>query len=242
MQSSAFDDLHFQHAYPIGVEKNWWNIGRNWIVASELKAVVSANQRILEIGSGPGIVVQHLVDNGWDAWGVDAGTPTPVAGIDQRLVLGLAAEDLPVSFRNSVECLLLLDVIEHIENPVAFLKSVLPAFPRARTVLITVPARPEAWSNYDDYYGHFRRYTRTSLRSELAGADLRPDKIKYFFNSLYFAAMAINMIGIKRNLILSAPKGQGLHRAIAKYMWAESMLLGKLGFFPGLSLLTVAKR
>ena len=67
--------------------------------------------------------------------------------------------DLPEEERRGVTTLLVLDVIEHLEDPIAFLREVLSSFPDVSSLIVTVPAREELWSAFDDFYGHHRRYT-----------------------------------------------------------------------------------
>jgi hypothetical protein len=233
------------HAYPAGIENDFWNVARNRIVQRELRRacrrhLLAPSARILEIGCGKGIVVHDLLGAGWDAWGVELATPAPIEAVDSRIFTGLRAEALPEAFRVSVRCLLFLDVIEHIADAPAFLRDTVAAFPGATLALLTVPARPEAWSNYDTYYGHFRRYTPALLAQHMAQAGLVPVKIAYFFHSLYVAAMAIKLAGRIRAVVRSAPRHTGLHGLVARCLAAESRLLAHTRI-PGLSLLAVAQ-
>src|SRR5262249_20011831 len=148
--------------------------------------------RLLEVGSGPGIVLKTLLAHGFDAWGAELGSPRPVAGTNHRLFTGVRAETLDASFRASVTGLLLFAVIEHGERDAEFLRSLIGAFPRCLYVAITVPARPEVWSNYDNYYGHYRRYTPALLKTTLLRSGLQPLRMRYFFHSLYLAALFSN--------------------------------------------------
>src|SRR4051794_10057688 len=129
MTSTAFAGQQFDHAYPAGMELHWWHLARNRIVARELGNRVAGNSRILEIGCGRGIVLDALLQQGWDAWGVDLGIAEPIESARKRIVYGTQATSLTPSFRSSVQCLLLLDVIEHIEHVPDFLTEILSAFP-----------------------------------------------------------------------------------------------------------------
>jgi hypothetical protein len=245
--ASEFDRVRYDHAYPEGVENNYWNIARNRIIAREIglaerTGLIPTRPRILEVGCGPGVVVKHLTNAGIDAWGVDLGRPIPVKGTEGRLFTGITADALPKPYRLSIDCLMLLDVIEHIEDAGAFLRGTLASFSNARAALVTVPARPEAWSNFDDYYGHYRRYTMNMLQQELSACEMTPVRIRYFFHSLYFAAMGIKFARLQRGVVLQPPGSIPFHRGLAEYLWLESKLLGSLRFVPGLSLLAVARR
>jgi hypothetical protein len=182
-----------------------------------------ARPRLLEVGSGPGIVLKALLAHGFDAWGSELGSPRPVDGIDDSLFTGVRADTLDAPFRSSVKGLLLFDVIEHIERDADFLRSLIAAFPRCLYVA-TVPARPEVWSNYDIYY---RRYAPAVLKTTLIESGFQPSRMRYFFRSLYLAALFINTIARPSPL---------LRRAMAAFLAVENALLGPTRFIPGLSL------
>ena len=84
---------------------------------------------------------------------------------------------------------MLLDVIEHIEDDREFLRTIRSAFSNCQCVIVTVPARPEAWSEWDEYYGHFRRYSPETLRKTLSAIG-GCVYVRYFFRSLYLAGLA----------------------------------------------------
>lgn len=236
MTASVYDTEHAKANYPPGIDGHWWHLARNQIITRALAKHIQPTTRILDVGCGPGVAVRHLLSQGYDAWGAE---PAEM-GITHANVLKSFAEDLPQMFRASVDCLTLLDVIEHIEDPGKFLTNLVLKFDNAKTVLIAVPARPEAWSNYDEYYGHHRRYTPASLHGELRGAGLIPVRTFYFFHSLYVAAMAINLLRRPRETVVPQPGNAILHSIIAAGIVAENAVLGHV--CRGLSLLCVARR
>ena len=103
---------------------------------------------------------------------------TPAKSVYDRRWVSLTrtatdARQLEVAQRNEVRTILLLDVIEHLEDPVAFLAELRSHFPALRHLLLTVPARQELFSNYDEFNGHFRRYDPALLRELLVSYILR---------------------------------------------------------------------
>lgn len=240
-----FDADEFAKAYPSGVEKNFWNVARNRIVEDELNAacrsgLLRRDSPILEVGCGPGIVVRHLRERGWPVFGSELGRPAVLEGIEHVVWKNLSATDLDEAFRKSVACVLLLDVIEHVGDDVGFLKDMAAAFPNCQCFIVSVPARKEAWSYYDEFYGHFRRYDRKTLSKTFAAAGLACGRPRYFFHALYFVAMAINMMRVKRNVVISATRRPALDRLIARMLWIESRVLPSVT--PGLSLIATAVR
>ena len=194
-------------------------------------------RRWLEVGCGRGIVVDFLRRSGLDVDGVELAETRPVC---DGITCGTAAGDLPN--RADYDGVLLLDVIEHIDDAVAFLEQMRSDIPHASSLIVAVPARMEIWSNYDERFGHFRRYTRTMLREELTRAGWVPQRVFYGFRPLYPAARLTLAMKGARATAVSAPRTamQPIHALIGGALYAESML--PLGGVPGTSVFATAHR
>ena len=232
---TEFKADQFQEAYANGIEAHYWSRARNMILRDLVRAVPV--EKWLEVGCGPGIVVNFMRQNGLNVDGVELANVDPVC---EAVVTGTAAGDLPG--RSDYDGLMLLDVIEHIEDATAFLAQMHTDVPNARNIIVAVPARQEIWSNYDERFGHFRRYTRTMLRSELEQAGWTPDRVFYGFRPLYPAALALLALKGKRDTATRAPAGKVrlVHTAIASVLYVESKL--PLGLVPGTSVFATARR
>lgn len=242
---SEFDEKQFGEAYPEGIEKHFWNRARNGFVENALNDAVRSrlfdrDERILEVGCGTGVVVRHLKAKGWCVVGVDLGRPKLPKGEGDALFLGVAAEDLPEPLRSEVRVILLLDVIEHIDEPVAFLASLRKAFPNCSVFVINVPARMEVWSNYDEHFGHHRRYDKGSLQETLSRASLECVRMDYLFHSLYWVARLMSFLKVQRSVKQSTPRLRMLHGVLGYLMQIEHMALKIFGRIPGLSLMSIA--
>jgi hypothetical protein len=245
--SSAFSPDQYADAYPPGGEHGYWALVRNRLIADALDKARQAGLwegagPILEIGCGPGIVVSALRQRGFDAWGVDLAEPPVLADVAPYVSLGRDAGDLAPAFRERVSAILLLDVIEHIGEPVPFLEAVLKSFPRCRFFVVTVPARAEVWSNYDEYYGHHRRYDRPALARTLSEAGLAAGTLRYFFRPLYAAALLLALARRKRAVLMKSPRRLGAHRALAAVLYGIERMLQPVPALPGLSLMASAVR
>jgi hypothetical protein len=86
----------------------------------------------------------------------------------------------------AVGIVLLLDVIEHIEDEISFMKSLQNyAYLSDQTkYLITVPAYQGLFAAHDVILGHFRRYSNQTLRGRLQKAGYETRSARYFFFSL----------------------------------------------------------
>jgi hypothetical protein len=235
---TTFDAARYDKAYPDGVERHYWHRARNAVLAATLEREGLRGAPLLEIGCGRGLVTEALRDAGFECRGVELASAVPSPRVAPYVRTGIAFQELPEAERASVRGALLLDVLEHVEEPVDFLAQIRAALPRCERLLVTVPARRELWSRWDDFYGHRCRYDRPTLRRELDAAGYRVRSCKYFFHGLYPLALAIKVSGTARSTDIVAPPESLVHRAVGRWFALESAALP--GFLPGTSLLAVA--
>ncbi|HUF12932.1 MAG TPA: class I SAM-dependent methyltransferase [Longimicrobiales bacterium] len=201
------DDLFTLHAE---IElSHWWFVGRRRILKSVVETFVppGAGHRIVEIGCGTGANVAALAAD-YDVCGIDPHEPA-IALARRRFpnvhfIAGTAPADLRPQDRLA-ELFMLLDVIEHVPDDHAFMTDVLTAVPSGSRVLITVPADPALWSEHDESFGHYRRYTEETLVSLLASLPLDVEMLSYFNARLYPVVRAIR--GAAR--VLGRASGRG---------------------------------
>jgi hypothetical protein len=80
---------------------------------------------------------------------------------------------------------LLLDVLEHVEDDAAFLRSVVDGrLTQGASVLVSVPAWPGLFGDHDRRLRHHRRYAPRSARSLIEGAGLQIHRQGGLFHSL----------------------------------------------------------
>ncbi len=102
---------------------------------------------------------------------------------------------------NSIDQAMLLDVLEHIENDVDFLKLLNKKMPSDGKVLITVPAMQVLWSSEDDSAGHFRRYNLKLLKETAEKAGFKVEYINYFFEFGFLPILLIRVLLEKLGLL-----------------------------------------
>lgn len=241
METTAFNNEQFDSIYPPGIENHYWNHCRNRIIYDVLKNHSLDKKNILEIGCGKGIVVEYLVKKKLRAEGCELAPVTVNHHLKDIIFTGTDALHLPENKRNHIDVILLLDVIEHIEKPETFLQQIVSAFPNATHFLVTVPACPELWSNYDEFNGHFRRYDPKMLKGLAKTLNMKIQWMQYLFHLLYLPAFLLKLTGKKRNTNLTAPKGVNLffHRILSVCFFFEYKFL--FGNIKGTSLLTLLK-
>jgi hypothetical protein len=239
---TAYDSQQYALNYAPGVEKHFWSRARNRIVERLLRRISADDsgsaKSVLDVGCGTGVVIDHLRRAGIDCRGVELGRPQLIPGLAGYVTTGIEAAQLPAAERERVGTILLLDVLEHIEDPGAFLRTLLAAFPQVRHVVIALPARMELWSNYDEFFGHFLRYDKRTLLQLASEAGLKPLEIKYIFNALYPVIWFLSRFAGKRSLQQKPPSGltAPLHALLGECFSAEERL-PFIGHLPGTSII-----
>lgn len=224
---SEFTSSEYELAYPDGIENHYWNLARNYILRKTIKGHLRPADKIIEIGCGRGGVVSYLNGGGLDCFGVELAECTPFTGAEEYVETGTDALEIDRVKRNEFTVLLLLDVLEHIANPVGFVDSILAKYASIRMIVITLPARKEIWSQYDEFYGHHLRYDRDLSAGLVERSGFRVAENRYFFNSLYAAARVALSVSDKRAVKVTAPAGISklFHKACSLYLILEYYLM-----------------
>ncbi|MFN2613731.1 MAG: class I SAM-dependent methyltransferase, partial [Actinomycetota bacterium] len=110
---------------------------------SSLQRVVTPG-RLLDVGSGPGLLLEAARARGWDAIGVD---PSPWAA-ERARALGFAAyegmlEDQPLE-PSSFDAVALLQVVEHIPDPGSLFAACHRLLRPGGALLVATP-NPDSW-------------------------------------------------------------------------------------------------
>lgn len=243
-EGEIFTHSEYRQVYPPGIERHFWHIARNDLIHRWLRPVVSADDLLLDVGCGTGIVVDYLRSRGMKARGVEQGAAPVVPGLEGEILTGTDLFQLERPLLDEVSAVLLLDVLEHVGDRRDFLRRIHTALPHCRYLLITVPARRELWSGYDEHWGHHLRYDRRALEQELRGSGFAVRRNAYFFHWLYLASYAMGLLGIRKRTDFDAIPARGLrplmHRLLGAFTRLESRLVP--GFVAGSSIICLAER
>jgi SAM-dependent methyltransferase len=234
----GFTSEQRDQAYPLGSEAHFWFQARNRILHDRV-ADAASDAAVLDIGCGPGTTVAYLRERGIECYGCDLSSYPPMdAGIAPYVFYERDALTLPGELRERVGAMLLLDVLEHMSDPTGFLEECIAAFPRAETLLITLPARMELWSEYDAHFGHQRRFDLGSAAEICALPSLEVVESAYFFHALYpILWLTRNASGRRTTPPVRWPR---LHALLGRLLQLESRWLPAR--WPGSSLLIALRR
>jgi hypothetical protein len=98
---------------------------------------------------------------------------------------------------------LLMDVIEHVPDDVAFLDDICrrPLTGDGTWFLMTVPSFPSLFSSHDRFLGHYRRYTVRSFRQMFRKTKLQSAEEGYFFATL----LPLRLLQLLKERVVGAP-------------------------------------
>jgi len=154
-------------------------------------------RKLLEVGAGTCYMARHLsksargaeiVCTDLNAQGLRIGKS---AGNIMAAVADLASDPFKVKF--DVVCM--FDVLEHIGDDMAMLSAVRQILAEDGALLLTVPAGPSLWSDFDVVSGHKRRYTAKELGKKLERSGFR----KVFASHLFWFLLPLMRLSRKNN-------------------------------------------
>ena len=88
----------------------------------------------------------------------------------------------------------MLDVLEHLEDPVAALRHALELLAPDGIFVATFPAFMTLWTNHDVLNHHFTRYTKASFRKVAREAGLHIDEERYAYYWTYPVKRSIGVL------------------------------------------------
>ena len=237
----------------VSINRHPWELVRSKIVYKLLKSRSSSFDTVVDFGSGDIFVLHeleqkkiarhyHAVDNAYS----------------ESLIQSLQKQypNSAITFNYSIDnvkektshadCFLFLDVIEHCENDIEILQSVIATnfADKNAVILVTVPAFQSLFSEHDKLLNHFRRYNIKQLSFVCQQAGLKVSTSGYFFFSLLLARSIQSLLQKFRPRKISKSldnwrKGKFITTTITFCLWLDfniSYLLNKAGIkLPGLS-------
>lgn len=153
---------------------------RRWTVLRELRSVPRG--RLVEIGCGAGDLLDRLTAQGFDASCVETSEAARTAA---RARFAAAGRDVPIAtdlaeLDGPFDLIIACEVLEHIEEDLAALRSWATRLSPVGRVLLTVPAHPDRFGPSDVWAGHFRRYRRGDLETLARDSGLRVNRLICF--------------------------------------------------------------
>lgn len=206
----------------------WW-IARSKLVAALLRRLgVDPPSRIFDAGCGWGSTLEALETRGYKVTGMDISRQA-LERLDRPgrdLVLADLASPVPAN-AGIHDAVLALDVIEHLDDDHDAVQKLGRIVKPGGWVIVSVPARPDLWSLFDEVQGHRRRYLPETLRAAFDGAPLQLDRI------FWWGEWLVGMIRLQRGKHKSAGAEDSPAQIYRRYLtlppWPGPLVL-KAGF------------
>jgi SAM-dependent methyltransferase len=174
----AVADPEFKYA---GSELELFEKARNWKAYWRAQIGSYVRGEVLEVGAGIGANTLTLAGLQYDRWTC----LEPDAALSSRIELPPGGRhltavgtigDLPADAK--FDAILYIDVLEHIEDDRGEMACAAARLKPGGALIVLAPAHPFLFTPFDAAIGHFRRYTRASLR-EAAPATLKAGRLIY---------------------------------------------------------------
>ena len=221
--------------------RHWWWRAREAVVLATLRRLRAGRGpgRVLDIGCGDGLFFDALAEFG-EVEGVEPDASLLAADSPHRGRITVAPFDAAFQPGRRYALVTMLDVLEHLPDPVGALRHVRALLEPQGRLVLTVPAFNWLWTHHDELNRHYVRYTRHTLAARLREAGMKLDEARYFFRWTVPAKLAVRakeaVLGPGGPERLPAPP---VNRALYLLSRAEQAVIGRLPLPFGTSLLAV---
>jgi SAM-dependent methyltransferase len=157
----------------VGAELDLFAAATNWKSYLRRQVGPYLGREVLEVGAGFGGTTRLLCGGDHDRWTC----LEPDAGLASRLAESIASGGLPACCRVEVgtlaelppedayDSILYIDVLEHIEDDAGEMARAVEHLKPGGHLVVLSPAHQWLYTPFDRAIGHYRRYTKRSLRA-----------------------------------------------------------------------------
>jgi 2-polyprenyl-3-methyl-5-hydroxy-6-metoxy-1,4-benzoquinol methylase len=238
-------DPKYAEQYRELFEKHWWWRARTELIIETLQRLQPSTgwRYILDVGCGDGLFFPRLRQFG-SVEGIEPSLRmTNASNADGNHIYTCSFDE---NFRppHKYSLILMLDVLEHLQDPIRALRHACELLEPNGTLLITVPAFMTLWTQHDILNQHFTRYTKSRLCQLAEKAGLRIIEARYFFHWLYAAKFMVHVFEDAFHPEAKLPQipRSGINRLLYTISRAEQKTFGKLPIPIGSSLMAVVER
>lgn len=225
---------------------HWWYRVRRELAVSLLEKYADRGSRILDIGCGAGLLMKELREKGYAVQGVDY-SDLAVAYCHSKGLTDVrqgSATSLPFA-DNSLDVVLLLDVLEHIQDDKAAIAEARRVLKTNGLIIVFAPCFSLLWGYLDIVGNHYRRYTLPELEVIFQNK-FKIIKKTYFnfflFAPIFITRLTMRLLGLKdqEEAKINSP---ALNKLLYFIFSLEEKMIKRGWCFPfGVSALVVAKK
>jgi 2-polyprenyl-3-methyl-5-hydroxy-6-metoxy-1,4-benzoquinol methylase len=193
----------------------WWRARARLTLALLDRLGVRAPARVLDAGCGWGVTLAALERRGYSGVGMDISRRALEMLEHERPGRALIEADLSRSLPEGLEpydAVLALDVIEHLDDDRAAIERLGWLTRPGGVVIVSVPALPEMFSEFDRIQGHRRRYLPETLRLSFAQTGLELER------TFWWGAWLVPTLRRQRRRPLRAVPGEPAAQTYSRYL------------------------
>jgi len=234
-------DPTYAQAYEKLYREHWWWRAREQYILDLLEGITfPKNGNVLDVGCGGGWSFAALGKYGKIS-GVELDPNLVALAGEHAKRIHCGPFDLSFKPDQKYSLILMLDVLEHLEDPQTALSHALSLLEQDGKILITVPAFNLLWTSHDALNHHCVRYTKTSMRCLAKQVGFRIEYLRYFFHWVTPVKLLYRM---KESIIRTPPTsptipGPTLNAFFVTLSHLEQKLLRPVGLPFGTSLVCV---
>lgn len=229
-----------------GEEKHWWHLSKRALIHDLIRKYFSDKKlTILDLGCGTGKNMEEMRNFG-DVYGVDQ-SEEAIEFCKKRNVTHVMVgnAEVPAFSKESFDLVTALDLLEHTDDK-KVLKGIHRMLRSDGIIILTVPALPSLWSQWDEDLEHRRRYTKELLRNLLLKEQFEILYMRYLYSFLVVPACIVRTAK-GRIFKTQYPSDFNLSNSLLNWVfirlvWLESAIAKMLPIPFGTSLICVAKR
>jgi SAM-dependent methyltransferase len=226
-------------------ESYWWHVAKRRLASGLLSRFAPPPGLLIEGGVGSCRNLLEFQNMGYDVAGLDV-MPEAV-GLAHRRGLGdVHLHDLSECWPfadESARAVVLLDVVEHVADPVAALSQAHRVLCADGAAIVTVPAYEWLYGDWDRALGHYRRYDASLLKSHAREAGFQVKLLKHWNAFTLPAAVAVRGYQRLRPRAASAAEfprvAPWTNRLLLRCAGVERWLINRVPVPCGLSLVGV---
>ncbi|MSU73893.1 class I SAM-dependent methyltransferase [Candidatus Kaiserbacteria bacterium] len=175
-------------------ERSWWYRGREAMVKRMLLGTSLAQDGyILDFGAGYGATYSFLKKYGTvDAYEIE---PAAAEGCRARGYARVITTESELGQTDSYTLIGAFDVLEHLEDDRAALRTVYTILESDGVFVATIPAFKSLWSKHDELHHHFRRYSLLEIRRLFTEAGFVQVRASYWNMMLFPVAYVLRFFG-----------------------------------------------
>lgn len=159
----------------------WWNARAALTMRLLQRVGIGPGARVLDAGCGWGVTLETLERNGYQATGLD-GCRAVLEALDRpgRLLVQADLGQPLATIKETFDAVLALDVIEHVDEDRVAVANLAGLTQIGGVAILSVPALPSLYSEFDEIQGHRRRYWPSTLRNAFDGSRFRLERVLWW--------------------------------------------------------------